>query len=100
MASGPICVRGIDYTCNQDSIVAFQALTSPQYTPFSQGRDQTENLTISGGVPTLTYSLTGSLAGSLGYLKLPGIEQAARTTSSMGRFLVICCDRTTMRRGE
>ena len=73
-ADGPMCFW-TDFTCKTDSVVAYQALTNPQYTPFSQGRDQTENLTISGGVPTLTYSLTGSLAGNLGYLKLPGIEQ-------------------------
>ena len=72
--NGPLC-GWTNFTCHTDSVVAFQALTNPQYTPFSQGRDQTENLTISGGVPTLTYSLTGSLAGNLGYLKLPGIEQ-------------------------
>ena len=73
--NGSVCPWD-DNSCHTDSLVAFQALTNPQYTLFSQGHDQTENLTISGGVPTLTYSLTGSLAGNLGYLKLPGIEQA------------------------
>jgi TonB-dependent SusC/RagA subfamily outer membrane receptor len=62
-------------TCAVDSIVAFQALNDPRYTVFSHGSDQQANLTVSGGLPTLTYSLTGSGTGDLGMLKLPGIEQ-------------------------
>jgi TonB-dependent SusC/RagA subfamily outer membrane receptor len=61
--------------CHVDSVIAFQALNDPQFTVFSHGSDQTANLTVSGGVPTLTYSLTGSAAGDVGNLKLPGIEQ-------------------------
>ena len=64
-----------DPTCQRDSLVAFQALNDPRYTVFSHGTDQTAALTIAGGVPTLIYSLTGSGAGQLGYLKLPTIEQ-------------------------
>jgi hypothetical protein len=58
-----------------DSLVAFQALNDPQFSVFSHGSDQTASLTVSGGVPTLTYSLTGSAAGDVGNLKLPAIEQ-------------------------
>ena len=60
--------------CVVDSVVAFQALNDPRFTVFSHGSDQTASLTVSGGVPTLQYSLTGSAAGDAGNLKLPGIE--------------------------
>ena len=61
--------------CRVDSLVAFQALNDPRYTVFAHGSDQTANLTISGGVPALQYSLSGSAAGDVGNLKLPGIER-------------------------
>ncbi|HXC25794.1 MAG TPA: TonB-dependent receptor plug domain-containing protein [Gemmatimonadaceae bacterium] len=61
--------------CTQDSLVAFQALNEPLYTVFAHGSDQTASLTISGGVPTLQYSLSGSAAGDEGNLKLPEIEE-------------------------
>ena len=70
---GPLCPWN-DVSCRQDSLVAFQALNDPRYTVFAHGSDQTANLTVSGGVPTLQYSLTGSAAGDVGNLKLPGIE--------------------------
>ena len=76
--------------CTVDSVVPFQALNDRQYTIFSHGNDQTANLNVSGGTPTLTYNLTGSAAGNLGYLKLPGIEQQ-RYDSAYGpipRYLV------------
>ena len=66
-----------NYTCHTDSVVAFQALTNPQYTLFSQGRDQTENLTISGGVPTLTYSLRWKFRGELRLSQPPGDRATA-----------------------
>ena len=72
-----------DVGCTVDSLVAFQALNDPRYTVFSHGSDQTANLTISGGVSTLQYSLTGSAAGDVGNLKLPGIE-AQRYDSAYG----------------
>ena len=71
--SNGMCVFG-DIRCTPDSIVAFQALNDPRYTVFSHGSDQTAALTVSGGVPTLQYSLTGSAAGNVGNLKLPAIE--------------------------
>jgi TonB-linked SusC/RagA family outer membrane protein len=64
-----------DLNCVVDSLVAFQALNDPQYSVFSHGSDQTASLTVSGGGQTLQYSLSGSGAGNLGNLKLPGIEQ-------------------------
>ena len=64
-----------DPACIVDSVIAFQALNDPRYTVLSHGSDQTANLTVSGGVPTLTYNLTGSGAGDVGNLKLPAIVQ-------------------------
>ena len=64
-----------DLSCQVDSLVRFQALNDPRYSVFNHGSDQTASLTISGGVPTLQYSLSGSGAGTLGNLKLPPIEQ-------------------------
>ena len=64
-----------DLTCTTDSIVPFQALNDPRYTVLSHGSDQTVSLTVSGGVPTMQYSLTGSAAGDVGLLKLPESEQ-------------------------
>lgn len=72
-APNGICAWNDPY-CVVDSLVSFQALNDPRYSIFSHGRDQTASLTISGGVSTLQYSLTGSGAGNLGYLKLPAIE--------------------------
>lgn len=64
-----------DLRCVVDSLVPFQALNDPLYSVFSHGSDQTAALTVSGGVPTLQYSLSGSTAGDVGNLKLPAIEQ-------------------------
>jgi TonB-dependent SusC/RagA subfamily outer membrane receptor len=73
-ASGsPLCVW-YDLTCQVDSVVPFQALNDPRYTVFTHGSDQTASLSVSGGVPTLQYSVTGSGAGDVGNLKLPAIE--------------------------
>ena len=71
----PFCAW-YDLSCTQDSVVPFQALNEPQYSVFADhGSDQTIAATVSGGVPTLQYSLTGTAAGHLGILKLPGLEQ-------------------------
>ena len=61
--------------CTVDSVVAFQALNVPSSSVFSHGSDQQVNVSVSGGTPTLTYSLTGSGSGDVGLLKLPSIEQ-------------------------
>ena len=71
--AGPLC-NWDDLSCRLDSVVAFQALNEPQYTVFSRGSSQQASLTASGGVSTLTYSLTGTTANDVGYLKLPGSE--------------------------
>ena len=64
-----------DLHCTTDSLVSFQALNDPRYSIFSHGSDQTASLTISGGVPSMQYSVTGTGAGDVGNLKLPAIEQ-------------------------
>ena len=64
-----------DPHCHVDSLVPYQALNDPRFSLFTHGQDQTAALTISGGVPTLQYSLTGSAAGNVGNLKLPAWEQ-------------------------
>ena len=76
--------------CRLDSLVAFQALDDPRYTVFSHGSDQTVALTIAGGSPTLTYSLTGSGSNDLGNLKLPGIiqQQYDSAYGSIPKYLV------------
>ena len=70
---GPLCYW-YDVSCKVDSVVAFQALNDSRYSVFAHGNDQHANLTVSGGVPTLTYSVTGSTQGTMGTLKLPGSE--------------------------
>ena len=64
-----------DLSCVVDSVVPFQALNDPRYGVFSHGNDRTASLTVSGGVPTLQYSLSGSGTGDIGNLKLPVVEQ-------------------------
>ena len=70
-----------DALCATDSLITFQALTQPQFTVFAHGSDQTANLTISGGVPAVQYTLTGSTAGDIGNLKLPMITRQLYETS-------------------
>lgn len=61
--------------CTIDSVVPFQALNDPDYTIFSHGWDQIANLSVSGGSPTLQYSVSGSAGKDVGNLKLPNSEQ-------------------------
>ena len=59
-----------------DSLVAFQALNDPRYSPLTgqPGEDRDASLTVSGGSGTLTYAVTGTATTSSGYLHLPPIE--------------------------
>lgn len=72
--TNPFCAWN-DVSCHLDSLVAFQALNDPRYTVLSHGSDNTAALTVSGGMPTVQYSLTGSAARNTGNLRLPSIEQ-------------------------
>ena len=67
--------------CTLDSVVAFQALNDPLYSPLGHGRNGSTSLTFSGGTPTTTYSLTGSASGIGGYLQLPAFEQQFYTSN-------------------
>lgn len=71
--AGPLC-NWYDASCEIDSVVAFQALNDSRYTIFDRGGNQQASVTVSGGVPALVYSVTGSATGTQGYLKLPGSE--------------------------
>jgi TonB-dependent SusC/RagA subfamily outer membrane receptor len=75
---GTFCVWS-NPLCTVDSVVAFQALNEPQYSLFAHGSDRTASLNVSGGVPTITYNLAGSVADNLGSLKLPVSEQQRYT---------------------
>ena len=65
----------LNANCTANYTTQFQALNDPLYTVLTHGSDQTAALSISGGVPVLTYSITGSAAGDVGNLRLPAIEQ-------------------------
>ncbi len=56
-----------------DSIVRFQALNEPRLTSFGTGNGSELSGTVSGGVPTVTYSVTGSISNELGLLKAPSL---------------------------
>lgn len=71
--AGPFC-NWYEVSCQVDSTVAFQALNDPRYTLFTHGGSQQVSTTVSGGTPALTYSATGSVARTNGYLELPGSE--------------------------
>ena len=75
LGQGPLCFWYDPICVVIDSVRSFQALNDPRYTVLSHGSDQTASLTISGGVPTLQYSVTGTGAGDVGNLKLPASEQ-------------------------
>ena len=67
---------GVFDGCIQDSLVAFQALNDPRYSPLTgaSGHNQDASLTVSGGSGTMTYSLTGTATTQNSYLHLPPIE--------------------------
>lgn len=62
------------YDCIQDSVVAFQALNDPRYTPFAHGNRSDVTLSASGGGEQLQFSFTGSASQERGILRLPDIE--------------------------
>jgi TonB-dependent SusC/RagA subfamily outer membrane receptor len=64
-----------DPYCGLDSLVAFQALNDSRFSVFSHGSDQSASLSVTGGTPTLQYSLSGSAAKSVGNLKLDPSDQ-------------------------
>jgi len=66
--------------CALDSVIKFQALNDPRYAVTSaHGFTRDVSGTVSGGVGTVVYSLTGSMSRALGQLKLPN-DEAERFT--------------------
>lgn len=72
-SAGPFCTW-YDVGCAVDSVVAFQALNDARYSVLTQGNEQQASAAVSGGVPTLTYNVSGATQSTLGNLKLPGSE--------------------------
>lgn len=59
-------------SCDEvDSVTYVQVLNQPRWSPFAHGNSTDGNVTASGGVAALTYSLTGNAMMDLGYLQLP-----------------------------
>ncbi len=56
--------------CTVDSVVSYQILNDPYTTVLGRGNTQRYSVSVSGGAPTLTYSVTGSTARTLGLMKL------------------------------
>lgn len=54
-----------------DSLVRFQALDDPTFSPFGDGRRVGGSVSVNGGSGTITYGLTASASSQLGYLQLP-----------------------------
>jgi TonB-dependent SusC/RagA subfamily outer membrane receptor len=57
--------------CVVDSIVAYQALNESRYSPLTRGGGADLSTTVSGGVQSLLYSVTGSMGNNRGMVKLP-----------------------------
>jgi TonB-linked SusC/RagA family outer membrane protein len=68
-----LCQRD-DPLCIVDSIVRFQALNEDRFSPLERGHTSRLQATVSGGVPTLQYSLSGALSNNNGILRLPPVE--------------------------
>lgn len=65
------------YAIKTDSLVAYQALSDPRYSPLTgdAGQNRDVSLMVEGGSGTLTYAITGTASNQTGYLHLPAIEQ-------------------------
>jgi TonB-linked SusC/RagA family outer membrane protein len=61
------------YACAIDSVVSFQALNDSRYSPLTHNGNSALSGTVSGGASVFTYSFTGSVTGTDGYLKMPDI---------------------------
>ncbi len=62
-------------TCQVDSLVRFQALNEPRLSTIGRGTNTRLSGTASGGVSAFTYSVTGSIANTLGLTKMPLLYQ-------------------------
>ncbi|HEU4642617.1 MAG TPA: TonB-dependent receptor [Gemmatimonadaceae bacterium] len=72
--AGSILCPRTQYNCQQDSLVAFQALDDPRMAPFGTGYESAASLSLNGGTEALQYSFTGSVNRQVGILQLPDVE--------------------------
>ncbi len=63
------------FKCALDSLVRFQALNESRLSTLGRGTNTRVSGTASGGTKDLTYSVTGSMANSLGLTKMPPLYQ-------------------------
>jgi len=63
-----------DQTCVLDSVVRFQLLNVPLYSPLGHGSRTGNTLGVSGGTNAITYNVTGSFSDEVGLLELPPYE--------------------------
>lgn len=65
----------IDYACDVDSLVRFQALGNDRLSNIGRGSRSSASATVSGGTDQIAYSVTGSGTTTLGLFKMPNIYQ-------------------------
>jgi TonB-dependent SusC/RagA subfamily outer membrane receptor len=71
VSADPLCAI-TSIVCNVvDSVTRFQALNLPRWSPLGHGSTTGGSASVSGGVSTLTYALTGAAGSDLGYVRLP-----------------------------
>lgn len=79
-SAGLECIAGyagnINDPCQVDSVLSFQALNDPRYSPFTHGGTSGLTGTVSGGVQSMQYSFTGSATDQQGMVKLPAASVA------------------------
>ncbi len=63
------------FGCQLDSLVRFQALNEPRLSTIGRGSNTRWSGTASGGVNEFVYSVTGSIANTLGLTKMPPLYQ-------------------------
>ncbi len=62
--------------CTPDSLTTYQILNDPRRTVLGRGATQTYRGEVSGSNRGMTYSLSGSINGTIGVIKLPDIDRA------------------------
>ncbi len=69
-------IQGDSYfDCHLDSLVRFQALDDSRLSSFGRGTNTQLSATASGGTKELMYSVTGSMANTLGLTRMPTLYQ-------------------------
>ncbi len=63
-----------EFECQFDSLVIFQALNEPRFSPLGTGNESDMSVSLRGGIDNIQYSITPSLARNVGVLKLPPAE--------------------------